>query len=52
MEVGALWLSVLIVTALPWVYSRTSSWLMLPHLLWVSVAAYLNLTIVALNGPF
>mgnify|MGYP006286388169 CR=1 FL=1 len=52
MEVGALWLSVLLITALPWAYSRASTWLMLPHLVWVSIAAYLNLTIVRLNGPF
>ena len=32
MEVGALWLSVLILTVLPWSYSRVSTWLMLPHL--------------------
>jgi benzodiazapine receptor len=52
MEVGALWMSVLLLTALPWTYSRISTWLMLPHLVWVSVAAWLNLTIVKLNGPF
>jgi len=52
MEVGALWLSVLLITVLPWSYSRVSSWLMLPHLVWVSTAAYLNLAIVGLNGPF
>ena len=52
MEVGALWLSVLILTLLPWSYSRVSTWLMLPHLVWVSTAACLNLSIVKLNGPF
>ena len=52
MEVGALWLSVLILTILPWPYSRVSTWLMLPHLAWVSTAACLNLAIVKLNGPF
>ena len=52
MEVGALWLSVLILTLLPWPYSRSSTWLMLPHLVWVSTAACLNLSIVKLNGPF
>ena len=52
MEVGALWLSVLLITVLPWSYSRVSTWLMLPHLAWVSTAAYLNLDIVRLNGPF
>ncbi len=52
MEVGALWLSVLLITVLPWSYSRVSTWLMLPHLAWVSTAACLNLAIVGLNGPF
>jgi len=52
MEVGALWLSVLLITVLPWSYSRVSTWLMLPHLAWVSTAACLNLAIVKLNGPF
>ncbi|CAM8641190.1 COG3476 Tryptophan-rich sensory protein (mitochondrial benzodiazepine receptor homolog) [Oxalobacteraceae bacterium] len=52
MEVGALWLSVLILTVLPWSYSRASTWLMVPHLFWVSTAACLNLSIVKLNGPF
>ena len=52
MEVGALWLSVLILTVLPWSYSRASTWLMVPHFFWVSTAACLNLSIVKLNGPF
>ena len=52
MEVGALWLSVLILTVLPWSYSRASTWLMVPHLFWVSTTACLNLSIVKLNGPF
>ena len=52
MEVGALWLSVVLITVLPWSYSRNSTWLMLPHLAWVSTAASLNLAIVGLNGPF
>ena len=52
MEVGALWLSVLILTILPWPYSRLSTWLMVPHLFWVSTAACLNMFTVKLNGPF
>jgi tryptophan-rich sensory protein len=52
MEVGALLLSVLLLTVLPWSYSRLSTWLMLPHLFWVSTAACLNLSVVKLNGPF
>ena len=49
-EVAALWLSILPLVILPWRYSRSSSLLMLPYLAWVSVAAYLNLTIFRLNG--
>ncbi len=51
-EVMPLWLSILLLAALPWTYSRASSWLLLPYLLWVGFAAYLNLTIVRLNAPF
>ena len=49
-EVVVLWLSILPLVILPWRYSRRSSLLMLPYLAWVSVAAYLNLTILRLNG--
>ncbi len=51
-EVVFLWLSVLALVLLPWRYARTSSLLLLPYLAWVAFAAYLNLTIVRLNGPF
>lgn len=51
-EVPLLWLSVLvlIVAILPW--SRLAAWLLVPYLLWVAFAAYLNWTIVKLNAPF
>jgi tryptophan-rich sensory protein len=32
--------------------ARVAGWLLAPYLAWVSFAAYLNLTIVRLNGPF
>lgn len=32
--------------------SSASVWLLTPYLLWVTFAAYLNLTIVRMNGPF
>ena len=48
-EVVALWLSIVPLILLPLRYSPRSSLLMLPYLVWVSVAAYLNLTIVRLN---
>jgi tryptophan-rich sensory protein len=49
-EVVALWLSIVPLILLPLRYSPRSSLLMLPYLAWVGVAAYLNLTIVRLNG--
>ena len=48
-EVVALWLSIVPLILLPLRYSPRSSLLMLPYLSWVSVAAYLNLSIVRLN---
>jgi len=49
-EVQFLWLSIvsLILGLAP--LSPTSSWLLAPYLLWVTFAAFLNLTIVRLNG--
>ena len=51
-EVPLLWLSVLalIVGLAP--FSALSAWLLVPYLVWVSVAAALNLAIVRLNAPF
>ncbi|TDQ82944.1 TspO/MBR related protein [Dongia mobilis] len=51
-EVMALWLSILALIILLRRYSRVAGWLLLPYLLWVSFAAYLNWTIVQLNAPF
>ena len=33
-------------------FSTLASWLLLPYLLWVAFAAFLNLTIVRMNRPF
>lgn len=52
LEVVPLWLSVLWMAMLVLPYSPRSSLLLLPYLLWVAFAAYLNWTIVRLNGPF
>lgn len=51
-EVPLLWLSVLVPMIVVAPFAPLASWLLLPYLLWVSFAAYLNLTIVRLNGPF
>jgi translocator protein len=48
-EVGFLWLSILLLMVLLARHSRNSMWLLLPYLLWVSFASFLNLTIVNLN---
>jgi tryptophan-rich sensory protein len=51
-EVPFLWLSIvaLMVGLAP--FSALASWLLLPYLLWVAFAAFLNLTIVRMNRPF
>ncbi|NEU11043.1 tryptophan-rich sensory protein [Methylobacterium sp. BTF04] len=51
-EVLGLWLSVLALVVVTLPSSTTAALLLLPYLAWVGVAAYLNLTIVRMNGPF
>jgi translocator protein len=51
-EVVFLWLSILTLVVLCGRLSRLSGLLLLPYLLWVAFAAYLNWTIVQLNTPF
>jgi benzodiazapine receptor len=51
-EVVPLWLSVLAPLVLLWPIRTTSSLLLVPYLVWVSIAAVLNLSIVRLNAPF
>jgi tryptophan-rich sensory protein len=50
--VGALWLSILVLI----VYCGRHSWLagllLVPYLVWVSIAAALNVAVVQLNAPF
>ncbi len=51
-EVVIFWLSI---AALILICARIDSragWLLVPYITWVSIAAYLNLTIVRLNRPF
>ena len=51
-EVPFLWLSIvaLMIGVAP--FSTLAVWLLLPYLLWVTFAAFLNLTIVRMNRPF
>jgi benzodiazapine receptor len=52
LEVVPLWLSIVVLIATLAPLSSLGGWLLVPYLLWVSFAAYLNLTIVRLNRPF
>lgn len=51
-EVALLWLSIVALILGLWRVSRWASALLLPYLVWVSIAAALNLATVRLNGPF
>lgn len=51
-EALALWLSVAALILVIWRRSMGGAMLLLPYLAWVTFAAYLNMTIVHLNGPF
>jgi tryptophan-rich sensory protein len=51
-EVVVLWLSIAALIAALAGISALGAALLVPYLLWVSFAAYLNLTIVRLNGAF
>ncbi|MEM8983302.1 MAG: TspO/MBR family protein [Pseudomonadota bacterium] len=52
LEVGFLWLSIVVMIAVCWPRSRLASVLLTPYLAWVTFAAVLNYNVVALNGPF
>lgn len=51
-EVVMLWASIVALIVFFWRFSPWSSVLLAPYLVWVSIASYLNLTIMRLNGPF
>lgn len=48
----ALWLSIVGLLLIVWRRSMVGAVLLLPYLLWVTFAGYLNQAIVHLNGPF
>ncbi len=51
-EALGLWLSVLALILVIWRRSMSGAIMLVPYLLWVTFAGYLNMTIVHLNGPF
>lgn len=51
-EVGFLWSSLVALVIGLWPISHFASQLIVPYLLWVSFAAWLNSAIVGLNKPF
>ncbi len=51
-EVVVLWVSVLALLLFTWRRTILGAVMLLPYLLWVTFAGYLNMTIVRLNGPF
>jgi len=52
LEVPFLWLSIVAPMVMLYVYAGWAWIFLLPYLLWVSFAAFLNFTIVRLNAPF
>lgn len=51
-ELVALWLSILVLIVFCGRFSKWSSILLVPYLIWVSIAGALNFEVVQLNGPF
>jgi len=51
-ELVVLWLSIVLLMVVTGRHSRPAALLLLPYLLWVSFAGWLNWEIVRLNGPF
>ena len=51
-ELIALWLSIVALVIFCGRFSKSASLLLLPYLVWVTIAGVLNYQIVALNGPF
>ncbi len=51
-EVALLWLSILALIVVLGAYSSAAGLLMVPYLVWVSIAMFLNYRIVQMNRPF
>jgi translocator protein len=48
-EISVLWLAILGTIVLFWKISKAAGWLLIPYILWVSFAGYLNYMIWAMN---
>jgi translocator protein len=51
-ELVFLWLSIAALILTFWKISRLASLLMLPYIVWVTIAGFLNYANIVLNGPF
>lgn len=51
-ELILLWLSIVALIVVCGRHSRTAAWLLVPYLVWVTVAGLLNWEVVRLNPPF
>lgn len=51
-EVALLWLSIAALIRVLAPVSRRAAWCLVPYLVWVGIAAALNLEVVLLNAPF
>ena len=51
-EVALLWLSIVALILVLGSHSTTAGLLMVPYLVWVSIASFLNYRIVQMNKPF
>ncbi len=51
-ELTLLWLSIAVLIAFCGRFSKTASLLLLPYLIWVTIAGALNYQVIQLNGPF
>lgn len=51
-ELVALWLSVLVLIIFCGRFSKASAFLLVPYLIWVTIAGALNHQVIQLNGPF
>ena len=51
-ELSILWLSILAMMVYSGRFSRLASLLLVPYLIWVTIAGALNWAVIELNGPF